>query len=350
MPLTSNESTHARQNAVATSLAGETSPDGMWAARIDRYGPAGSIGVVRVPVPVVGAGEVLVRVAAASVNPLDWHNVTGRPWIMRLQGGLRRPKQQVIGTDLAGRVVQVGEGVDDVVVGDDVFGAGTGTLAELAVAKRTHLRHRPSGVTADECAGVFVAGATALQAIRTHAKVQAGERVLVIGAGGGVGLFAVQIAAHDGAVVVGLCSAAKASAVSAAGAHQVLDYAVAQPDDHQDPYDVIVDMVGTHRRRQLRQLLRPGGRYVIVGGPEGGSLLGPLRHMIVRRMVGLGGGRRVLPMMARLDSASVATLEDLLGAGHLQVTIGARYPLTHVGSAMSAIADGHALGKLIVQP
>ena len=322
----------------------------MLAATHDRYGDADVLSVRAIERPVVGDGEVLIAVRAAGCGPDVMHVMTGKPLFARTMLGLTKPKQSVAGRDVAGTVVAVGDGVTGFAVGDEVYGAATsGSFAEYAVAPVTRLAHKPAALSFDEAAGVPVSGGTALQALQ-KARVGQGSRVLVIGAGGGVGSFAVQIAVAMGAVVTGVCSAAKASLVRDLGASDVIDYAREEVDGDGAVYDAIIDTAGNRKISLLRRALRPGGTLVIVGGESaGGALLGgfqralllPLRNPFARNHTLIG-------LISTENAESYVELARLADAGQLMAIVGATYPLAEAADAVRAVSTGHATGKVVV--
>lgn len=254
----------------------------MLAATQDRYGDADVLDVRAIPRPVVGDGEVLISVRAAGCGPDVMHVMTGKPYFARTMLGLTKPKQTVAGRDVAGVVVAVGDGVEGFAVGDEVYGAATsGSFAEYAVAPVTQLAHKPAALSFVEVAAVPVSGGTALQGLQ-KAGVGEGSRVLVIGAGGGVGSFAVQIAVALGATVTAVCSAAKAATARELGASDVIDYAREEIDRDGAVYDAIIDTAGNRRISLLRKALKPDGTLVVVGGESaGGSLLGGFQRQLL---------------------------------------------------------------------
>lgn len=325
-------------------------------ARRERYGdPEAVVEIAETDLPVPGDGQVLVRVAAASVNPLDWHLVTGEPFLARMQAGLRRPKQPRIGTDLAGVVTAVGVGVSEWAPGDEVFGYADGAIAEVVRAKASALVRKPAAVPFEQAAAVAVAGCTALQALR-KAGAGAGQQVLVIGASGGVGTFAVQLAHQLGAEVTGVCSTRNVELVRSLGAAHVVDYTLdgngdalaAHAAERQVRYDVIVDNVGGRRGRDIRALLTPRGAYVVVGGPDGGRVLGPMRHLIGTAIGFAFRRQRALPLMARLNAADLTSLAELLTTGELVPVVDRTWPLDRTGEALALIATHHARAKQVV--
>jgi NADPH:quinone reductase-like Zn-dependent oxidoreductase len=311
-----------------------------------RYGTIAALAVEEREEPVVGDEQVLVRVAAASVNPLDWHALTGTPWVMRLSDGLRRPKSPVLGRDVAGTVVAVGAKVTGLSVGDEVFGGVNGSFAELALGTERGLVRRPPSVSVAAAAATPIAGLTALQALRDKGELQAGQSVLVNGAAGGVGTFAVQLAVAMGATVTGVCSTANVELVRSLGAHEVVDYTQNQIGERQ--FDVIIDNVGNHTLRQRRRMMAATGRWVIVGGPKKGKLLGPITAM-VRAMAGSWfRSRKFVPFMAVTKAADLEMLAGHLADGSVVPVVTATYALADGAAALSSIEGGHTRGKLLI--
>lgn len=322
----------------------------MLAATQDRYGDADVLSVRAIERPVVGDGEVLIAVRAAGCGPDVMHVMTGKPYFARTMLGLTKPKQTTAGRDVAGTVVAVGDGVEGFAVGDEVYGAATsGSFAEYAVAPVTQLAHKPAALSFDEAAGVPVSGGTALQALQ-KAGVGAGSRVLVIGAGGGVGSFAVQIAVAMGAVVTGVSSAAKASQVRELGASDVIDYARQEIDRDGAVYDAIIDTAGNRKVSLLRRALKPGGTLVIVGGESaGGALLGGfLRALLLPLRSPFARSHTLVGLISTESAESYTELARLADAGQLRPLIGATYPLAQAADAVRAVSTGHATGKVVV--
>jgi len=316
----------------------------------DRYGsdPAEVLRLATIARPAVGDGEVLVRVHAAGVDRGTWHLMTGLPKLMRLMGfGLRRPQQPNPGRGLAGSVVAVGRNVPTLEPGDEVYGTVEGSFAEFCRADPGRLARKPANLTFAQAAAVPVSGVTALQAVR-KAQVGAGEKVLVIGASGGVGTFAVQLAAARGAEVTGVCSAAKADLVRALGADHVLDYARHDFADGVHRYDVILDIGGNTRLSHLRRALVPAGRLVIVGGETGGRWTGgfgrQLRAMALSPFVS-----QELGMLASSEnSEDLSALRELLEWGTVTPAVDRTFPLPEVPDAIRHLAEGGARGKVVV--
>ena len=316
----------------------------------DSYGtaPEGLFRLAEIDLPVVGDGEVLVRVRAASVDRGTWHIMSGLPYPIRLAGfGLRRPKYANPGRNLAGTVGR-SAGVTGVAPGDDVFGMSTGTFAEYATARAGKLAPKPANLSFDQAAAVPVSGCTALQAVRDHGHVQAGEKVLIIGASGGVGSFAVQIAKAFGAEVTGVCGTAKLDMVRALGADAVLDYTREDFADGGSRYDVILDIGGNARLSRLRRALTPRGRLIIVGGETDGRLLGGASRQIRARLLSPFVGQKLGTFVASEKAADLSALRDLIEGGKLRPAVDRIYPLAEAPAAIRRLLDGQARGKLVI--
>ena len=325
-------------------------PTSTTAAVHDHFGGPEQIHIREVDLPELQEGQVLLEVRAASVNPLDWHLLTGEPWIGRSQAGWRIRPGRRIGTDVAGVVIAVGPGVTELEVGDAVFGAADGAIARHAIAKARSLVRKPDGVSFEEAGAVAVAGVTALQAVRDKGRVGTGSRVLVNGAAGGVGTFAVQIAKALGATVAGVCGPANVELVRDIGADLVVDHSTEDFTDRPERYDVIIDNQGNHPARALKRVLADGGVEVVVGGAGGGKLLGPLTTLVRLKLAFVVGGRRAAPMLASITGADLQVLADLMAAGSVRPQVTATYPLAETASAFEVIAGGHARGKLVIVP
>ena len=305
--------------------------------------------VVRdVPTPSPGTGQVLVRVHAAGVNPADWHLMTGTPRLVRLQTGFRRPKQPIPGVDLAGVVEAVGDGVSDLAVGDEVFGGGNGSYAEAAVAKATSLARKPASVSWVQAAALPIGALTALQGLRKVGPLD-GRHVLVNGAAGGVGTFAVQLAVSMGARVTGVCSTANLELVKGLGAERVVDYTVMSALSGTHRYDVILDMIGNHSLGACRRALTPGGRYVLVGEASTGDLLGPMRRLLAAKLRFLFGRRKAVALLATTKAADLAEVAALVEAGAIAPVVERTYRLEESSAAMAHLHSHHVRGKLVIE-
>jgi len=310
-----------------------------------RYGPPEVLGVAQVDRPEPGPGEVLIRVHAASVNPLDWHFMRGIPYAMRLMSGLRRPRDGRLGRDVAGQVEAVGRDAARFRAGDEVFGSCAGAFAEFACASEKTLVPKPSNVTFEQAAAVPVAALSALQALRDRGGIRQGQRVLINGASGGVGTFAVQLAKGFGAEVTGVCGPRNVDMVRAIGADHVVDYTREDFTRSARRYDLILDTVGNHSLSEHRRALTEKGVLVLVGGSGTGRLLGPLAGVPKAVALSRFVGQRLLPFMARLNRDDLTALGRLAGAGKIVPVI---YPLAEVPQAIRHLEGGHARGKIVI--
>ncbi|MCB1280824.1 MAG: NAD(P)-dependent alcohol dehydrogenase [Salinibacterium sp.] len=317
----------------------------------DKYGSADVLELRDVERPTPSDDEVLVRVKAAGVNMADWHMMAGKPTIMRLFGvGFRAPKQPIRGSDVAGVVEEVGSGVTQFVPGDEVFGSARGAFAEFATARVKRLLPKPEGVSFEQAAAVSMVGYTALQALRAgdvSLDALGGQRILVIGAAGGVGSMTVQLAKHFGATVTGVCSTAKVALVRSLGADDVIDYV---HGTLQGIYDVIVDTAGNRLLGTLRRLLTPKGRLVIVGGEGGGSVLGALKRNLRAAAMGPFTGQKLIGLMAMESPDDLAIMRDLLACGAITAPIERTFSLAEAADAIRHLEAGRAMGKVVVVP
>jgi len=317
----------------------------MKAAVVRRYG---SVVLEEVATPEPAEGEVLVRVHASSLNALDWYGLNGRPWFARPLMGMRKPKSPELGSDFAGVVAAVGDGVDDFAVGDEVYGCqGGGSFAEYVIASKA-VERKPANMSFAEAATVPVAGLTALQGLRDHASVQRGQRVLVNGAAGGVGAFAVQIGKALGGEVHAVCSAGNVEQARQLGADRVFDYGREDFTRAGIRYDVLFDNAGTRSWRSMCRALTPAGTVVLVGGPRSRRLLGPLGH-IVRIMLSSKLSKRTARFfIAKPNRDDLAALRELIEAGHVRSVIEHRYELVQIDEALHRLDSGHARAKTVV--
>ncbi len=315
----------------------------------DVYGSADVLELREVERPVPGPGEVLVRVRAAGVNMADWHMMAGKPTIMRLFGvGFRGPKQGIRGSDVAGVVEAVGSEVTRFSPGDEVFGSARGAFAEFATARQKRLLPKPANVSFEQAATVSMTGYTALQALRAGGvslDALAGQRILVIGAAGGVGSMTVLLAKHFGAAVTGVCSTAKVDFVLALGADEVIDY---KREKLLGTYDVIVDTAGNRSLKELRRLLSQKGRLVIVGAEGGGLVLGALKRNLRAAAIGPFVGQKLIGLMATESPDDLATIADLLASGAISAPVERTFPLAEAPDAIRHLAAGRARGKVVV--
>ena len=313
------------------------------------YGGPDVLALESLPTPVPADGEVLVRVHAASVNPLDWHLMRGTPYVLRLAAGLRAPKRQRCGVDFAGVVEATGTGVTRFAPGDHVFGAGPGSFAEyLTMGERQPIARMPNGASFADAAAVPVAGMTALQALRDKGRVAPGQRVLVNGASGGVGTYAVQIAKAAGAEVTATCSARNIDLVRGLGATHLVDYTKDDITRTGTVFDLIIDTVGTHTVADYRRILSPAGTIVIVGSIHDGEVIGPMATLMRAKAAGMFGRQRVDTLITASRAADLETLADMLREGRLTSTIDRRYPFEAAAAAIAYVETGRARGKVVI--
>ena len=315
----------------------------------DTYGPADGLELREIERPEIGDDEVLVRVHAAGVDRGVWHLMAGLPYPIRLAGyGLRAPKNPVPGMDVAGVVEAVGSNVTRVQPGDEVFGVGTGTFAEYARAPEAKLAPRPANLSFEQAAAVGISGTTALQALRDHAQVKVGQTVLIIGASGGVGTYAVQLAKVFGAEVTAVCSTAKVELVRSLGADHVLDYTREDFSTSGLRYDVILDIGGNASLARLRQALAPEGTLVIAGGETSGRWLGgsdrQVRALVLSRFI----GQTLKTFVAKENHEDLLVLKELIEAGKVTPAIDRAYSLAEAPDAISYLVQGHARGKVVI--
>jgi NADPH:quinone reductase-like Zn-dependent oxidoreductase len=316
------------------------------------YGTADVLELRNVEKPVPGDDQILVKVRAAAVNPLDWHFLRGTPYVLRLDAGLRRPENIRLGVDFAGTVEAVGANVTRLEPGDDVFGGEFGAFGEyVAVHQDWAIVKKPAEVSFEQAASAPIAAVTALQALRDRGKVQPGERVLINGASGGVGTFAVQLAGHFGAHVTGVCSTRNLDLVRSLGADEVIDYTQQDFTESGEKYDLILDMVGNRTLSDMRRVMTPGGRAVLIGGggPDAGNWIGPLWTPIKAMLYSPFVDEEFLPFLSQLDHDDLTLLGNLMQDGTVTPVIDRRYSLAEVPDAVRYVEEGHARGKVIIQ-
>jgi NADPH:quinone reductase-like Zn-dependent oxidoreductase len=314
----------------------------------DAYGSADVLQLREIDQPEVGDDEVLVRVHAAGVDRGTWHFMTGQPYLMRMVGfGLRAPKHPVRGREVAGRVEAVGKDVTRFRPGDEVFGICDGSFAEYACAREDKLAPKPANLSFEQAAAVPISASTALQGLRNQGRLQPGQKVLVVGASGGVGTFAVQLAKAFGTEVTGVCSTAKVDLVRSIGADHVIDYTREDVADAGDRYDLVLDVGGNRSLSQLRRALTPRGTLVIVGGEDGGRWTGMDRQ--VRALAISPFVRQRLRMFAnRENREDLQTLTELIEAGKLTPVVDRTYPLADAPEAIRYLEAGRARGKVVI--
>jgi NADPH:quinone reductase-like Zn-dependent oxidoreductase len=328
-----------------------TTPSGtMRAVTHSRFGGPEVLEVGAVPIPRPAAGQVLVRVRAASANPWDWHFMRGLPYIARLSGaGLRSPKHPVLGGDVAGEVAAVGADVSSFAVGDAVYGfIEFGGFAEYAVVAETALAPMPRTLTFELAAAVPLAATTALQGLRDAGRMKAGERVLVVGASGGVGTFAIQLAKAFGAHVTAVTSGRNAALVRAIGADEVVDYTREDVTRGERRFDVVLQLAGTAGASELRRILAPGGRLVMSSGDSRGRVLGPFTRVIRGLLLNVVVRETIAPLTARWNARDLAVVAGLVEAGRIAPVIDSTYALEHAADAIRYLETGRARGKVII--
>jgi len=315
-----------------------------------QYGPPDVLTLEEVRKPTPAANELLIKVHAASVNPLDWHYMRGAPYIIRLERGIGAPKFNRIGVDFSGTVEAVGAEVRQFKVGDPIFGTADGALADYVTSTEVGLALKPANISFEQAAAVPVAGLTALQGLRDYAHVARGQKVLINGASGGVGTFAVQIAKAFGAEVTGVCSTRNVDLVRSIGADHVIDYTREDFTRTGSRYDVIFDAVGNRGVRDLERSLTPRGVVVLVGAaPSLEPWLGPLEGLMKVRVLSPFLHHRYVSFFADANkTADLDTLRDLIQSGKVTPVIDRRYPLSEAPAAMRYLEAGHARGKVII--
>jgi NADPH:quinone reductase-like Zn-dependent oxidoreductase len=313
-----------------------------------RYGSADVLHLAQVAPPRIRESEVLVRVHAAGVDRGTWHMMTGRPYLGRLAFGIRTPRNPVPGMDVAGVVVAVGPAVTGFVPGDEVYGFGRGTFAEYTAARQDKLARKPANLTFEQAAVVPVSGATALQALTDSGHVQAGQSVLVIGASGGVGSYAVQLAKAFRAEVTGVCSTSKLDLVRSLGADHVLDYTREDFADGAHRYDLVLDIAGNPTLSRLRRALTATGTAVITGGEAGGSFSGGMNRQLRALSLSPFLRQRLTMFIAKQRASDLARLTDLIEAGQLTPSLDRTYPLDQAAQAIRDLAAGKVRGKVAI--
>lgn len=313
------------------------------------YGSPDVLQLEHVEKPTAGANEVLVKVHSAAVNPLDWHYLRGSPVIMRLGSGIGAPESTRLGVDFAGTVEVVGPGVTRFAPGDEVFGGATGAFAEFVKLREDRaVVHKPENVGFDEAAAVPIAAVTALQALRDRGNLQAGQKVLINGASGGVGTYAVQIAKALGAEVTGVCSTRNVALVQSLGADHVIDYTKENFTDGLVQYDLIIDNVGNHELLDLRKAMTEQGAVVMVGGPEG-RFFGPLMHPLKGVLLSPFVSQEFRPFLAALKQEDLGYIAELMASGEVKSVIDRNFSFNQVADAIHYSEEGRARGKIVVR-
>ena len=312
------------------------------------YGSPDVLKCEEVEKPVPKADEVLIKVRAASVNPLDWRLMKGKPFFIRIVARRMRSKEGTPGIDVAGEIEAVGINVAQFKPGDEVFGACRGAFAEYACTAESSLVRKPANVTFEQAASINVAGLTALQGLRDQGKIQPGSKVLVNGAAGGVGTCALQIAKSFGAHVTGVCSTRNIDMVRSIGADEVIDYTQNDFTTSNQRYDLIFDCVGNHSFSECRRVLNPDGRLVMIGAPHNATLMGILAHMIKALSLSVFGSQKAIMFIAKSSQADLTLLGELIATGKLKPVIDASYSLSDATDAVRHVEEGHARGKVLI--
>jgi NADPH:quinone reductase-like Zn-dependent oxidoreductase len=333
----------------APEFAPTPTPTSMRAVVQRRYGPAETLKVEQIPVPEVGPNEVLINVVAAGLDRGVCHLMTGTPYLLRLAGfGVLKPKNPVLGMDVAGRVVAVGSSVHRFVPGDEVMGIAKGSFAQLALADNSKLSLKPTNLGFEQAAASTISGITALQALTTVGRLEADQSVLVIGASGGVGSFAVQIAKALGATVTGVASESKLDFVTALGADAVIDYRATALADVSERFDLIIDIGGRTKLRTLRALLTERGTHVIVGGEDGGNFTGGIGRNLRAMALSMFVKQRMTFFISSESRIYIDPLIDMLAAGDIVPAIGQRASLVETATAIRAFDAGQGHGKTVI--
>jgi NADPH:quinone reductase-like Zn-dependent oxidoreductase len=315
----------------------------------NRYGTADVLELRDVEKPQPGDDEVLIRVHAAGVDPGVWHLMTGQPYLVRVMGfGLRKPKIRIRGMDAAGTVEAAGRNVIQLKQGDPVYGTCDGSFAEYACARAERFAPKPANLSFEQAAAVPISGMTALNGLRDAGKLQPGQNVLIIGAAGGVGTYAVQLAKAFGAVVTGVCSTSKAELVRSIGADEVIDYTREDFTDGTRQFDLILDTAGRRPLSQLRRALTPQGTLVIVGGEGGDRWLGGFQRQIFAPLRSRFSEQKLLGLISKERHQDLMTLKDLIEAGNVTPVIDRTYPLSEAAQAIRYLEQGHPRGKVVI--
>jgi len=321
----------------------------MKAAVRDRFGSPDVVELREIDKPVPGDEEVLVRVRAASLNIADWYEATGRPWVGRVQMGLFKPKSERLGVDYAGTVEAVGKDVTEFRPGEDVFGGRNGAYAEYVCARADRgIVLKPANLTFEQAAAVPIAAITALQGLRDKGQLQPGQKVLINGASGGVGTFAVQIAKALGGEVTAVCSTGNVEAARSLGADRVIDYTREDFTRSDERYDLLLDVAGSRSWSTCKRVLAPQATVVVVGGPKKNRLLGPLGHVVKFRLAAVGSSRKVVFFIAKLNKPDMEVLRELLESGKVTPVIDRRYDLGEIADALRYMGGGHAKAKIVL--
>ena len=339
----------SRNTPCPDAPAPPTTSQTMQAVVLGCYGPPSALKVATVDRPALADDRILVKVHAAALNPLDWHYMRGEPYIVRMDSGVGKPVLPRLGVDFSGTVEAVGSQVTRFKPGDEVFGGRTGAFAGyVSVSERGAVAAKPAEVGFEQAASLPIAATTALQALRDKGQLKAGQKVLINGASGGVGTFAVQLARHFGAEVTGVCSTRNVELVRSLGADHVIDYTRENFTQGRERYDLVIDNVGNHSMLAVRRVLAPKGIYVIVGGPSDGKWLGPMTTVLKAYALSPFVSQQVTFILGDLNAKDLAELADLVRTGAITPVIDRRYTLDEVPAAIEYLETGRARGKVIV--
>ncbi|WKZ34233.1 MAG: NAD(P)-dependent alcohol dehydrogenase [Anaerolineales bacterium] len=318
----------------------------MKAAVFKTYGPPEVLKIEEIEKPVPKDDEVLVKVRATSVNPAEWYGMTGL-FLARIGNGLLKPRDTRLGVDFSGIVEAVGKDVTQFKPGDEVYGARNGAFAEYVCVK-SHVYPKPANITFEQAGSVGVAAMTALQGLRDHGGLQAGQTVIVNGASGGVGTFAVQIAKAIGAEVTAVCSSGNVELIRSLGADHVIDYIKDDFTRNGKRYDIFLDIAGSRSWRECSRVLKPNSKFVIVGAPKGNKVIGPLAHIIKLRVSALGASQKLVFFVAKFNREDFLLLNDMFTRGQVKPVVEKSYPFEKTSEAMQHLGTGHAKGKIVV--
>ena len=313
-----------------------------------RYGSPDVLKCEQIEKSTAGDDEVLIRVRAAAMNPLDWHFMRGMPYFVRILAGLLKPKDTRLGVDVAGQVEAVGRNVTQFKPGDEVFGGCRGAFAEYVCTSESALAMKPDNVTFEQAASVRAAALTALQGLRDKGQIQPGQKVLINGAAGGVGTFAVQIAKWFGADVTGVCSTRNVDLVRSIGADQVIDYTQQDFTTSGQHYDLFLDCVGNHSLSACRRVLNSNGIYVAVGGPSGRWMIGLLARGITALVLARFVSQKLVMVLTRRSKEDLTIMRELMEARKVTPVVDRSYPLSDVPEAIRYLEEGHARGKVVI--
>lgn len=318
----------------------------MKAAVFQSYGSPEVLKITEVEKPAPADDEVLVRVRASSVNPAEWYAMTGLP-LARIGGGFSKPKEKRLGVDYAGVVEAVGKNVTHFKVGDEVYGACSYAFSEYVCVKN-HIYPKPANITFEQAGSVGTAAMTALQGLRDHGGLQAGQKVLINGASGGVGTFAVQIAKALGAEVTAVCSAGNVELIRSLGADVVIDYAKDDLTRNGQRYDLFLHIAGHQSWREYRRVLNPDAKFILVGAPKGNRFLGPVGFMLKLKLGSLGASQKMIFFIAEFKREDFLLLSEMMQHGQVKPVVERAYPLGQISNAMRHLGMGHAKGKIVV--